>query len=398
MVGWLTLFLIGTDLFVISPLLPRMASDLGVSPALAGLTVTVFALAYLVGGPALGALADRRGHARVLMAALLLFAAANLATGFSTSLAALLASRAVAGFAASGITPSVYALISAAAPAGRRATWLATVTSGLLLALITGAPAGSLLGSGLGWHATFAVLAAAAVVMFLVTWYTTHRRPAGAVGSEPVQPQDAGPRPSVLARLRAVSVTSLWALAVYGVYTYLGTIIGSYLHASAAIVAAALACYGVGALVGNLAGGRLTDWLGASRARLVALVGLTAALVVLAAAVHGGTAPVLPALALLGLAAYPFFTAQQARLALAFPAAAGSILAWNNSAMYAGILTGSALGGLLLHTLGPTALILIAALIAALATLTAASSLISSRRRGGSGSGGAPGPGSRLLA
>jgi predicted MFS family arabinose efflux permease len=378
MVGWLTLFLIGTDLFVISPLLPRMASDLGVSPALAGLTVTVFALAYLVGGPALGALADRRGHARVLMAALLLFAAANLATGFSTSLAALLASRAVAGFAASGITPSVYALISAAAPAGRRATWLATVTSGLLLALITGAPAGSLLGSALGWHATFAVLAAAAVVMFLVTWYTT-RRPAGAAGSEPGQSQDAGPRPSVLARLRAVSVTSLWALAVYGVYTYLGTIIGSYLHAAAAIVAAALACYGVGALVGNLAGGRLTDWLGASRARLVALVGLTAALVVLAAAVHGGTAPVLPALALLGLAAYPFFTAQQARLALAFPAASGSILAWNNSAMYAGILTGSALGGLHMHALGPTALILTAALIAALATVTAASSLI--RRR-----------------
>ncbi|MGH3401096.1 MAG: MFS transporter, partial [Streptosporangiaceae bacterium] len=149
--GWLTLFLVGTDLFVISPLLPRIASSLNVSPALAGLTVTVFALAYLAGGPALGALADRHGHARVLTAALLLFAGANLATGFSASLAALLAARAVAGLAASGITPSVYALISAAAPAERRATWLATVTSGLLLALVTGAPAGSLLGSALGW-------------------------------------------------------------------------------------------------------------------------------------------------------------------------------------------------------------------------------------------------------
>ena len=40
--------------------------------------------------------------------------------------------------------------------------------------------------------------------------------------------------------------------------------------------------------------------------------------------------------------------------------------------MYAGILAGSALGGLLLHALGPTALVLAAAVIALLATLTSA--------------------------
>ncbi|MGH3399826.1 MAG: MFS transporter, partial [Streptosporangiaceae bacterium] len=113
-----------------------------------------------------------------------------------------------------------------------------------------------------------------------------------------------------------------------------------------------------------------------SRARLAALAGLTAALAILAAALHGGVAAVLPALALLGLAAYPFFTAQQARLALVFPAASGSILAWNNSAMYAGILTGSALGGLLLHALGPTALVLAATGTAIVAALIAAGSLI----------------------
>jgi MFS transporter, DHA1 family, purine base/nucleoside efflux pump len=140
--------------------------------------------------------------------------------------------------------------------------------------------------------------------------------------------------------------------------------------------AAALACYGVGALAGNLAGGRLTDRLGASLARLAALAALTVALAVLAAALHGGAAPVLPALALLGLAAYPFFTAQQTRLATVFPAASGSILAWNNSAMYAGILAGSALGGLLLHASSPTVLVLAAILVALLACLIAASSLI----------------------
>lgn len=116
-VGWVTLFLIGTDLFVISPLLPTITTDLGVSAAAGGFTVTVFSLAYLLGGPSFGALADRTSHRAVLVAALVVFAAANLATGFAPTLGLLLAARAVAGLAAAGITPSVYALISATAPA-----------------------------------------------------------------------------------------------------------------------------------------------------------------------------------------------------------------------------------------------------------------------------------------
>jgi predicted MFS family arabinose efflux permease len=37
-VGWLTMFVVGTDLFVISPLLPLIAADYQISPGLAGLS------------------------------------------------------------------------------------------------------------------------------------------------------------------------------------------------------------------------------------------------------------------------------------------------------------------------------------------------------------------------
>ena len=33
-VGWLTMFVVGTDLFVVSPLLPMIATDYGVAPAI----------------------------------------------------------------------------------------------------------------------------------------------------------------------------------------------------------------------------------------------------------------------------------------------------------------------------------------------------------------------------
>ena len=49
--GWITLFVVGTDLFIISPLLPRIVTEFGLSPASAGLSVTVFSLTYLIGAP-----------------------------------------------------------------------------------------------------------------------------------------------------------------------------------------------------------------------------------------------------------------------------------------------------------------------------------------------------------
>src|SRR5437588_2299664 len=101
--GWLTMFVIGTDLFVVSPLLPMIAADYHVSPTVAGLCVSVFALAYMVSAPLFGHLADRVGRRQVLVCCLVVFAAANLWTAAATSLLWLLAARLVAGAAAAGV-------------------------------------------------------------------------------------------------------------------------------------------------------------------------------------------------------------------------------------------------------------------------------------------------------
>ena len=65
-IAWLTMFVIGSDLFVVSPLLPLISADYAVPPAAAGLSVTVFAVAYMLSAPPLGHLADRVGRGRVL--------------------------------------------------------------------------------------------------------------------------------------------------------------------------------------------------------------------------------------------------------------------------------------------------------------------------------------------
>jgi predicted MFS family arabinose efflux permease len=162
-ISWLTMFLVGTELFVVSPLLPLISADFQSSPALAGLTVAIFALTYAISAPVFGQLADRIGRRRVMVCCLCAFAAANLLTAAAPNLAWLLGARLVAGSVAAGVSPSVYALVAGIAPSDRRATWLAIVVSGLLVSLSLGAPIGGLAGSALGWPSVFWVLAVASL-------------------------------------------------------------------------------------------------------------------------------------------------------------------------------------------------------------------------------------------
>ena len=189
-IGWLTMFVIGTDLFVVSPLLPLIAADYRISSSLAGLGVALFALTYMITAPILGHFADRIGRRRMLTCCLIGFALGNLLTASAANFAWLLAARLIAGAAAAGVSPSLYALVTGLAPPSRRATRLAFVVSGLLLSLSLGAPIGGLVGASFGWPRIFEVLAGFSLLLVLANrrvWPETigeqhwSRRPRGRI-------------------------------------------------------------------------------------------------------------------------------------------------------------------------------------------------------------------------
>jgi MFS transporter, DHA1 family, putative efflux transporter len=336
-VGWLTMFVIGTDLFVVSPLLPLIAADYQISAALAGLGVAVFALTYMVSAPLLGHLADRIGRRRTLTCCLYGFAAANLLTASAPNFIWLLAARLLAGAAAAGVSPSLYALVSAMAPPDRRASWLALTVSGLLVSLSLGAPIGGLAGASFGWPSIFMVLASASLL--LVSAYRW------------VWPEDYGTG-KIAGRPYTISIAVLgwrlapmvaWSTALYGVYTYLGAGLTAY-GSSTGGVAAIILFYGCGAIGGLLVGGRMSDWLGAKLTSDIGLAGLCACLLVIGFALDSGTL-VNFAFGVTSAVAQLFFPAQQAGLANDFPARRANVLAWNNSALFLGISLGSFVGG-----------------------------------------------------
>ena len=92
---WMALgtFAIGTEGFMIAPLLPRLAGDLSVSVAEAGQLVTVFALTYALSSPILTALTGAFNRRRLLVLSMTAFALANVAAFGARDYWTLMAAR-----------------------------------------------------------------------------------------------------------------------------------------------------------------------------------------------------------------------------------------------------------------------------------------------------------------
>lgn len=338
-VGWMTLFLVGTDLFVLSPLLPALAHHFAVTLSAAGGMVTSFAVLYAVGAPWWGGRADRFGKRPIIVWGLIGFSLGNALTSLAPSFDVFVGSRMMSGFSTAAVVPSIYALIGDIAPPQRRGRWLSIVGSGLLMSLWLGAPLGSLVARWFGWPIVFRGLSGATTLLVFANWYVWPRE-----GAMPHVRGTLGRLGIGRSLLPDVAVTGFWAMAVYGFYTYLGTALQRVDLLSIQGVASAFLIYGLGATVGSLTGGHLADRFGARRLAIVGIFGL-GGLLILLGFLFPFTLGIYPLLFIFAWAAYAFFPAYQSLLAEHYPGRQGMAMAWNNAALYGGIALGSGIGG-----------------------------------------------------
>ena len=336
-ISWITLFLMGTDLFVVSPLLPFISEEYNVSPETTGWMVTVFAVTYAFSAPVFGWLSDKKGRRTFIMFGLLLFAISNALTAFAPSFLWLIVSRILAGLSVASITPLIYAIIGDIAPPNRRGTWLSIVVSGHLTALWAGAPLGTLLEHFLGWRSVFVVMTIIGAILAVVNFKTWASIPKSDVTKNVVEG-------NLLRILGSVSVTTIWAISMYALYVYLGAALYTENKFSSSEIALAVTFYGVGAVLGSLTSGQLTDKFGESKISQSTLIFLTVILICLGIFFSSGDWVYL-FLFLWALVGYAAFTSYQARLAVEYPKERGIVMAWNNTALYIGITIGSMIGG-----------------------------------------------------
>ncbi|OKI00181.1 hypothetical protein A6A06_23755 [Streptomyces sp. CB02923] len=389
-------FAIGTDGYVIAGLLTDMAHDLHVTEGAAGRLVTVFALAYAIGAPLLGAATGGLRRRTVLVGSLGLFAATNLAAALVDSYAAMLAVRVAAALAAALFTPAAAAAAPALVPAERRGRALATVGAGMAAATAAGVPLGTLIGGAFGWRATFlavaALGAAAAAGTALLLPADTAATASGAGAGAGAGGGAGGGPGSRLAVLRvpgvpsALGVSVLWIAGAFTVLTYIGPVLAEVGGVRGTALSLWLLVFGLAAVAGNALGGRFADRHPTPWLTVVCTAGLTVALAALgllgALGAHGatGAAWAAVALAVWGVFGWAFAPAQQHRLVGLAPEAPGLILALNASATYAGISLGGLLGSLGLAHAGAAGAGLTATAIELLAVAAAAAVALRSAR------------------
>jgi len=157
-------FALGTDAFVISGVLPRIANDLGVTLPQAGLLITVFSGVDAFAAPVMAVGTGTASRRRLLMASLACFTAANALAAVAPSFAMMIVARDAAALVAGLYMPAASATAATVAPMSERGRALAAVLSGLTVATALGVPLGTLIGQALDWRYTFLFVAALSTV------------------------------------------------------------------------------------------------------------------------------------------------------------------------------------------------------------------------------------------
>ncbi|PZG14293.1 MFS transporter [Nonomuraea aridisoli] len=344
-------------MFVTAGLLAPISADLHISTSAAGQLMTVFALAYAVLSPVLAAVTARLSRKTLLLLAMGVFVVGSTLTALAPTYPLVLLSRVIAAAGAAMFTPTASGVANALTAPERRGRALALVMGGLTVSSAIGVPLGTWLGGAASWRATLWLVAAMGV--------------AGFVGVAAVVPkvviQTSGrlrERFAPLADRRVLAVLGTQLLMFAGAftaYTYIGSLFDLPL-------AAVLWAWGIGGVVGNQLGGRLTDVYGPRRMVLIGLLFSTVFLALIPVA--NLALPVALVWAFLwGGLGWLVAPAQQFRTVAEVPGNVPIGLGLLSSAQYVGLFVAGITGGAALDAYGRTGVIVLSTAFALLGLL-----------------------------
>jgi predicted MFS family arabinose efflux permease len=351
-------------------LLPEIAEGLDVSNALAGQTVTAYAVGSLVAAIPLTIATAGWRRRRVLLATLLGFLLFNTLTALSSSYTLTLIARLAAG-AAAGLAWSLLAGYARRMVVPRlQGRAMAVAMIGTPVALSLGVPLGTWLGGLLGWRLAFAAMSA--LTLGLIVWV---------MAKVPDYPgQTAGQRLPLRQVLQTPGIRAIlavvftWMLAHNVLYTYIAPFVAQAgLREHVDLV---LLTFGAASLLGIWITGRIVDH-SLRRAVLVSLATFAAVALLLGLKSNSSLVQYLGVF-VWGMTFGGAATLLQTALADTAGSGADAALAMNVVTWNSAIAGGGVLGGVLLETFGAQSLSWVVLALA----LSALAIAFSARRHG----------------
>lgn len=250
-------FAIGTSEFVVMGLMPDIARGLGVNEPQVGHVISAYALGVVIGAPLLAILGSRMRRRPLLLALMVFYAVGNIASALSPNYHAMLLFRFIAGLP-HGAYFGVAALVAASiSPPERRGVAVSRTMLGLALALLIGNPLATWLGQVWDWRYAFVLVAAIAVATVVMIART-------------LPPDQNEPRQDPMRELRDFNRTPVWlamgigAIGFSGMFCVFSYLAPTMIHVTGmpeSWTPLGLVAFGIGGVLGNLAGGWLFDRL-----------------------------------------------------------------------------------------------------------------------------------------
>lgn len=337
---------VGTGAFVISGILVPISTSLGISVAASGQAMTAYALSTAVLAPLALMLTGGWPRKRALLTGMAVFALGNALCALATSFPMLLAGRVLMGLGAM-FTPICAGIAVALVEPARRGRALSLVFLGISLSYVIGLPLGAWLGLRFGWQWPVALVATLASVSCLALAMLLPRDIQAPGAGFKGLGQLLSQRPV----LWTLSLTLLYFIAIFLVFSYIGPVLQALVPMSGERLSVTLMLFGLSGVAGTLVGGWANDRFGPRRSLVVQLSVLGTMMALLP--LTQGHYPLLVAtLVIWGIAGFGMMTPQQSRLAVLAPAQAPILLSLNTSMLYFGTALGAAIGGAVSGQLG----------------------------------------------
>ncbi len=284
-------FLNYMDRNLLFPAVQSIAKEFDLSGAQQGALSSGFFLVYAVTAPTAGYLADRLRRKRILLFAVVMWSVVTALSGLAIGFASLLFFRALTGLGEGGYFPTALSLIGDLFEKNQRGKAIALHGVCTTLGGSAGLAAGGVLTGAFGWRLPFFLAILPGLLLALVLYVRFEEPARGQKETEPPPDPDARRRMYIVIALSTpVLLISLAACAasfsMIGLLSFLPTFLQNHHHMTAG-EAGVLTGIAFGAtMLGQLAGGFLSDGLAnrlaGARPLLVAAAYLLAAPAVLA--------------------------------------------------------------------------------------------------------------------
>ena len=358
LLGFAVMFLIGSDTFVVAPLMPSLAKAFDVSTTQSGWLVSVYAIGYALTGLVSGPISDRGNRRIILTLGMVIFALATAACALSPGFWTMFVLRFITGGAAAVAAPQVWAMIPTLVGPDQKSVLrvMGYTTAGLSIAQVVGVPLGSLLAI-INWRSVFPIIGVCALALTVTISYQI----------PDIRPTSAAKKVPYLTLLHAPQAITrflsylVYTLAFFTVFTYAPTWLEDGLGTSKTTVALIVLAGGIGNTIGSLFGVRLTGRMTPAQAIYLSAAVMGIAYLTLAAS---------PAPIFVGLVFLPLFACGGAMLSVRMlhlqqldSTARGTISTLTSAVMYIGATVAGLIGGPLLTLTGDFAAIGITAFL-----------------------------------